>query len=210
MFLFLFVFFLKKKRKPMHGNCIVLGKQVVVSDPCHEHALTLRNVLPGEFQVSVPSARVAGWGDRNTGLVVVHNRHRGRPLVWEKHRKEVGVDSGQAGIFDKPSYRNDASVAGLPWARKRPPWRFDPELPGELWYVKLSDMTLNRKEHWGLYETGVVSSSGLGDGVYPILVARNPQRKIVGIALDFQVGRRKDLLVSTPDRPRPGGPPPGT
>ena len=44
-------------------------------------------------------------------------------------------------------------------------------------------MTLS-KEQWGAYDTGVVSSSGYGDGSYRLLVAKH-NGKIVGIGVDF-------------------------
>jgi hypothetical protein len=44
-------------------------------------------------------------------------------------------------------------------------------------------MTLS-DEQWGAYDTGVVSSSGYGDGSYRLLVAK-ANGDIVGIGIDF-------------------------
>jgi hypothetical protein len=40
------------------------------------------------------------------------------------------------------------------------------------------------KESWGLYDTGAVSSSGIGDGMYPLEVMMD-NGKVVGIKVVF-------------------------
>jgi hypothetical protein len=45
-------------------------------------------------------------------------------------------------------------------------------------------------DQWGSYNTGVVSSSGCGDGSYRLLVAKH-KGKIVGIALDYLLFKLK-------------------
>jgi hypothetical protein len=47
----------------------------------------------------------------------------------------------------------------------------------------MCDRTLS-DEQWGAYDTGVVSSSGYGDGSYRLLVAKY-SGDIVGIGIDF-------------------------
>ena len=54
---------------------------------------------------------------------------------------------------------------------------------GEKWYEKMCKFTLC-DDQWGSYNTGVVSSSGIGDGSYKLLVAKH-NGMIVGIAIDF-------------------------
>jgi hypothetical protein len=41
------------------------------------------------------------------------------------------------------------------------------------------------EDGWGVYDTGVVASSGYGDGVYPMTVAKNEEGKVVSIAITF-------------------------
>lgn len=167
---------------------IVLGSKVVVADPVYEldpyMTIILRNVLSGQYCIHVDRKKSKNWGTNNYCLTVVHQEYVDKPLVWNRHKSKVDVDSGQAGIFDKKSYRNDETVKDLVWIKKKAPWRIDEEEKGELWYAKMSDMTLHNKTRWGNYEFGVVSSSGFGDGAYNLYTAR-VNNKVVGIAIDF-------------------------
>lgn len=166
---------------------IVLGSTVIVADPVYEMndlldmTITLRHVLPGTYNVHVKQKE-----KRNSMLTVIHSAFINKPLVWKKHKSKVDVDSGQAGIFDKKSYRNDDTVRHIVWIKKKAPWRVDENENGDLWYGKMSDMTLHTKDRWGTYESGVVSSSGFGDGAYDLYTAKVNQ-KIIGIFIDFRV-----------------------
>jgi len=41
------------------------------------------------------------------------------------------------------------------------------------------------QDRWGSYETGVVSSSGYGDGSYPLEIARDRSGFIIGMRVTF-------------------------
>lgn len=169
---------------------IYLDKNVIVSDPTYDdtsyiECVKLKNVLPGYYKVIVRRVDTGKCGVRNDFLTVIHYQHVNDKLYWKKYRRSVDVDSGQAGIFDEKSYKNDASVAFLPWIKKRAPWKYDKKTCGELWCMKMADMTLNSKEKWGVYDNGVVASSGLGDGTYPIYIAKDEKKNIIGIVIDF-------------------------
>lgn len=183
---------------------IMLGKSVIVSDPGYDNnernrkgifsLLTiLKGVLPGKYNVYVKRSDMGNWGIRNSVLLVVHSKYAKKVLEWKKHKGTVYVDSGQAGIFDEQHYRDDDAVSQIPWIKKKPLWKLHPDDDkGELWYMKMCDITLNQKERWGVYETGAVSSSGLGDGGYDLYTAK-VDKKIVGIAIDFQVDSPLDV-----------------
>jgi len=90
------------------------------------------------------------WGDRIARVVVEHVEHAGA-AGYQKLDFEVGVDSGQAGVFDLSHYWND-SVA--------------PEVaPEEVWYSMCCAVTLSECSA-GVVPFGAVSSSGYGDGGY--------------------------------------------
>lgn len=182
---------------------IHLGKSVIVSDPTYNSndksdlfsmmSNKLTNILEGEYKVHVLRACAGGEKrPRNAVLTVVHSRHARNPLAWKKHRKHVDVDAGHAGIFDAKSYYNDESVADMPWLRKKAPWSIRKGENGALWNAKMADMTLNTKEGWGVYGSGVVSSSGLGDGGYDLYTAKQ-DGKVVGICIDFAVEKQPNL-----------------
>lgn len=170
---------------------IKLGNKVVVSDPCYTLDGKLQQILDvkaGEYNVSLSKHdNNDGWGIRCSVLKVVHvdSFHPSSSFLnWEKVGR-IGVDSGQAGIFDVETYRNDKleiKTAGT----------FVPDNgDGEAWYGKMCDLTCG-DEQWGAYDNGVVSSSGYGDGMYEVYVSIQND-EIVGVAIDFLVDENSPL-----------------
>jgi len=158
---------------------IRLGGEVIVSDPCYEVPTwcqeVITNVRPGMYDTEVDYRESDGWGDRIHSLTVLHERIKSPN--WEHYSNNIGVDSGQAGVFCMTSYRNDEMSQDLPWlTEKGDPFGDHPvspqEEPGSEWYVKMCDRTLSTDQGWGVYDTGVVSSSGYGDGQYDLEVCQ--------------------------------------
>ena len=177
-------------------NQITLSENVMVSDPCYSPdtwcQTKLDNVLPGLYNVEVDRHdEGTGWGIRVSGITVIHEDYEDTD-DWEQH-SECGVDSGQCGIFCMTGYRNDELSVGI----TTPPLDNPFVLPyndkgGDMWYEKMCQFTLG-KEQFGLYDTGVVSSSGIGDGLYPMDVMMDGD-KIVGIRLEYLGNSDEDLL----------------
>ena len=176
-------------------NQITLSENVMVSDPCYSPdtwcQTKLDNVLPGKYNVEVDKSDLDGWGTRVSSITVIHEDYEDTD-DWEQH-SECGVDSGQCGIFCMTSYRNDEMSVGI----TTPPLDNPFVLPyndkgGDMWYEKMCQFTLG-KEQFGLYDTGVVSSSGIGDGLYPMDVMMDGD-KIVGIRLEYLGNSDEDLL----------------
>lgn len=172
-------------------NMIQLGNKVMVSDPCYSVGTwcqkVVNNVWPGNYSVFCKKVDVGGWGNRVSMLMAVHEDHVSTPLKWKREgsRGIIGVDSGQAGIFDMSTYRvnpdgvplgdGDISFFGV----------VPHDTDEEKWYTKICSHTLGDKG-WGYYDKGVVSRSGIGDGGYDLFVAR-VKRKVVAIAIEFQI-----------------------
>jgi hypothetical protein len=105
-------------------------------------------------------------------------------LKWELYPADIGVDSGQCGIFSKETYRNDNHK--FPYE----PYDFGLGFPadtdgGDLWYRYMCKHTLSEQQ-WGTYESGIVSTSGFGDGSYQLFVVKK-YGKIVAFSIDFGV-----------------------
>jgi len=164
---------------------IKLSNNVRVSDPCYDNDVwcktKLTDVLPGNYNVFVERGDEHGWGTRVKSLRVIHEDFSDTNM-WEEH-SEIGVDSGQAGIFCETSYRNDTIAESI----ITPPSKFD--LPfrdseGDKWYEKMCNFTLSEDQS-GVYETGVVTSSGIGDGGYPLDIIRERNGYIVGMRITY-------------------------
>lgn len=171
---------------------IKLGKEVVVSDPCYTIPTwcqaVIDNVKPGVYHTGVRKHDAESWGIRCSMVFAIHEDYYNTPHLlignWEKTNYDIGVDSGQCGIFSKESYRNDSHQFDFE------PYDFGPGFPtndvgGDLWYRHMAKQTLS-EQHWGTYEEGIVSSSGFGDGSYELFVVKK-RGKIVAFAIDFQV-----------------------
>lgn len=88
-----------------NGRDIELGDKVVISDPCYDLDVwcsgTLENVKPGIWRTKAENANINGWGDRCTALIAWHEDvEEPDEDDYEPTGIDVGVDSGQAGIYD--------------------------------------------------------------------------------------------------------------
>ena len=173
----------------------------MVSDPCYSLdtwcQTKLDNVLPGLYNVQVEKSDLGDWGVRVSGITVLHESitDDGVSLEWEDH-SECGVDSGQCGVFCMTSYRNDEIAEGItsPESDFVLPYN---DTEGDKWYEKMCHFTLH-KDQFGSYDTGVVSSSGIGDGLYPMEVMMDKE-KIVGIRITYLGNSDEDLLDEDED-----------
>jgi hypothetical protein len=176
---------------------INLGAEVYVTDPCYSVPTwcqkKLDNVLPGEWVVSMIYDEKEGT-DRNAELYLIHKDYQSTKGLSFDWLGDFGVDSGQAGVFDAASYRDDAYAAGITTPEVDFGLPGDPvegdafvlpirDQEGDLWYETMCKFTL-AEDGWGSYDTGVVSSSGWGDGMYPVYGAE-VDGKIVALQLVF-------------------------
>lgn len=184
-------------------NQITLSENVMVSDPCYSLdtwcQTKLDNVLPGLYNVEVEkSDEGTGWGVRVSGITILHESitDDGVSLEWEDH-SECGVDSGQCGIFCMTSYRNDEIAEGITTPTLDQPFEIPFRDGGDKWYEKMCQFTIH-KDQFGSYDTGVVTSSGIGDGMYPVEVMMDKE-KIVGIRITYLGNSDRDLLDEDED-----------
>lgn len=115
---------------------ITLGKKVMVSDPCYGLGTwcqgVLENVLPGVYDCNVEYSDEGNWEVIVSAIEVTHESCRGKFIALKLEDFEVGVDSGQAGIFDYEyyaKYHMDAT---------------EREHVDDDWYDMVCDLTLTR------------------------------------------------------------------
>ncbi|GAB6991789.1 DUF4241 domain-containing protein [Paenibacillus pini] len=165
------------------GNFEVTSGQLVVADPCYElNTATiimglLDNVLYGTWVGEVEKTEVRDWGEACSKLTAYHSSAAEQItyMEWVKCGFIVGVDSGQAGIFDLNSYRiPDAKSEGVGSGSDQ-----DSE-----WYLSCCDVTESGEEA-GVIQGGVVSHTGIGDGTYGVYMTTNQQNQIVGVKIVF-------------------------
>lgn len=164
------------------GPFEMISDRMAVSDPCYDAEVwcrgELKDVLPGMWEASVIKRDEGEWGMRAARLIAVHVDYADSDVEpMTRAPFEVGVDSGQAGLFDARHYRDDAVVA-------EPDTAVNGGNPGALWYMRCCHLTLTKLAA-GVMPYGVVSSSGFGDGSYDCFYGRNSEGKIVRVELEF-------------------------
>lgn len=178
---------------------ITLGPKIVISDPAYEiptlaPCQAILKILPGEYLTKVQTVKRT----INT-LIVVHKKYLKSDLNFGLTTSPICADSGQVGIFDYDSYRNDAHIVKAPKVKFTYPKR----KPGDKWYESVSKFTMSDRG-WGTYDRGVISTSGHGDGVYDLYLAQ-VSGTIVAVAIDFKTAdlnlnfykqKRRKRLVS--------------
>ena len=156
---------------------IILGSKVVVSDPCYQIPTWCRavidGVLPGEYNViSEMTEKTGGWGRRNQNVVAIHSdylKHGENVQDYDwvlMPQFNIGVDSGQCGIFDFETFRNDAiadSIEVVKETDENGDWNYEHTEEGDAWYDKMCQLTLMTIDGWGSYDKGVNASSGYGE-----------------------------------------------
>jgi len=143
------------------GSFMVENEKLIVTDPYYkvdentELQIILSNVKNGSWTASISYSP-----DEVVKNLFVFYGDKKPSGKWHICDKQIGVDSSQVGVFDFGKFVRNESI------------QFDnggvtPELQGR---VVLS---------------GVVSTSGYGDGVYEVKVKYNISKKVVGVMVNF-------------------------
>lgn len=155
---------------------------VRVTDPCYDRDVwcsgSLENVKTGKWNAFANISYNGMWDGMVKELCVSHIEHRNNGS-WETAPFEVGVDSGQAGVFDDKYYKDDNIVKDV--ARIND---VEAICKDEPWYSICCDRTLSEKRV-GVIPFGAVSSSGFGDGGYKAFFQKNKDGKIDAIKIIF-------------------------
>lgn len=204
---------------------IDLGAKVMVSDPCYGLGTwcqgIIENVLPGRYNCFVEFVDEDDWGIRVSAIEVAHVDYNRNELPEQREKFEVGVDSGQAGIFDYNYYTNRHSDASQSkhvdeeWYGRCCDKTYhhvkNPEYKPFDCKVSMDEDPLQHIKEWDAYmdsiqsqryiskldgdtidSLGLVSSSGYGDGGYDCYTYRNADGNVVAIRVEFISDRYDD------------------
>lgn len=168
---------------------------IVASDPCYEIPTwcqgIIKNVKKGTWLAEIETSDDGVCGERISRLRVEHI-NANRTYQMKQIDMDGGVDSGQFGFFDKDFYRNDEAAKNL--NKYNFGGDFNRDGGGEEWYRACCELTL-AKESWGVLPQGVVSSSGFGDGSYPIFGEKDENGEWVVFEVIFIVMKKKKKKI---------------
>jgi hypothetical protein len=158
---------------------VTFSDRVVVSDPCYSLSVScIKTDIPVEPGIYVATIVLSDegrpWGVRVASLSVVHQSYLEISSPWEIISTEIGVDSGQCGIFD------DSIFARLEGGEDN-----------AVLYDECCDLT------WGdagilSSGLGIVSTSGFGDGTYTLL-GKKENDNYVALLINYTVMETRRL-----------------
>jgi hypothetical protein len=178
----------KIKEDIMNGHAEFIGSfkvtsgSIIVSDPCYGMSI----VYEGTHAAKLDAKNGTWVGEivlhqgRVSRLVCYHKKHGLYKVGLKLADFEVAVDSGQAGVFDSESYRNDETVKDWPESDRL---YEDVICPEEPWYSWCCDRTCS-EDQAGAVPNGVVSSTAWGDGCYKCEIAKE-EDVVVAVSIDF-------------------------
>lgn len=165
------------------GPFEVSSGELVVADPCYEldrETIIMGVLAPaknGQWQAFSGRVELENWGEACSSLIAHHIDYElgEDDISWVKCPFIVGVDSGQACIFDRAQFR-----------------RADPgpgdDVADNPWFEACCAVTEERDA--GVLPGGAVSRSGIGDGAYGAYYLTDAQQQVVGVKIIFL--RRSD------------------
>jgi hypothetical protein len=143
-----------------------------VSDPCYTPNAWCAGTFPclsGKWKAEIETSDEGGWGTRVSSLVVRHVSTDEFVDPSEKSEIDVGVDSGQCGFYDESAYGTIHPVDHDNQSGR---------------YMEMCDLT-STPEQAAVFDSGVVSSSGFGDGSYDLYLHRNDEGLVVAAKIVF-------------------------
>jgi len=158
-----------KVKETRLGEFEVTSGALRVTDPCYDEVVwcsgTVDNVKNGTWEAFIMTSDFSSWGNRVIKLLANHKDYEGiSKFEHEDVGFEVGVDSGQAGIFDLEE-----------WRKMRHDFKDE-------WYGDICGVT----NPAGVIPWGVATRSGFGDGGY-FAEKYLKDGKVVGIEVVFIV-----------------------
>ncbi len=162
---------------------IEIGEEVVVSDPCYSPDTwcqgVVKNMLPGFYHCGGEIVETNGWGRRVSKIRILHETASEIPVYLEEESFEVGVDSGQAGIYDAEYYYD----------------QYRDKSQREDWYNRVCDATWDENSGfaWDAIDGKcIVSASGYGDGSYVCRTGKNAAGQVIYVEIDYGIEDEED------------------
>ena len=187
------------------GQFQMISEKVIISDPCYKRGTWCQGfaepVMLGNWTGLLYQKELSYTYDnkcykeiRNSHLFALHESFNMKNMTspnqcllytdWEYLPFDIGVDSGQAGIFDDKAYQNDAIYR----EDERPKFG---DGDGKF-YGYCCDITLDSPVWAGVIKHGIVSRSGFGDGGYRAYQKKNKDGKIIAISIEFISNENED------------------
>lgn len=175
---------------------ITLSERAVVSDPGYDRTVWCMNnnvqVKSGEYLSFAIKSDEDKFGDRVACIICIRSQSftdlkKALRKNWSVVDTTIGVDSGQAGIFDNSVYPEGTDVGEFG----------EPDtFYGECCEITLGDQSCGRLKNG----KGIVSSSGFGDGSYELKALKEGDASIA-LMIDFGLTSKRKIMEALVARP---------
>lgn len=171
----------------LEDRVLNLGSSVTVTDPCYipsslGHMAIEIPITPGEYDSYIEMSDEGSWGTRVSKLGITRNG------FYQTNSRVVGyagVDSGQMMIIDTDAISDWDSNDDDEWPFGIGAEPETPEIKNDLSYYAACEKTLGPEQSGILDELAVVSSSGYGDGSYPVWVYEDSLGNVERVEIRF-------------------------
>jgi len=154
----------------INGKFEIISGKIVISDPCYTRDTwcigVIDNVKNGKWNFTANQIDSCGRRIQN-----IEAYHSGSSVKNYKYIEDLGVDSGQLGIFDDSIYPHGEDMG-----------EYDDKTS---FYGKCCEITLSKDAVGSVDNLGVVSSSGYGDGNYEAVLGLDVEGQVVKIEICF-------------------------
>jgi hypothetical protein len=159
------------------GEFEVVSGKLILTDPCLEknQAQTLPNCKKGTWKALY---KMYEEEHRVADIIAHHKDFDINDVEWDKEGPEVGVDSGQACIFDEKYYNDHTIIEGTPENLM---------ISGkeDKFYGACCDITMVYPG-CGVLKYGFISASGFGDWTYGSYYVQHPNSgEICAVRITF-------------------------
>ncbi len=173
---------------------VQLNNTVVVTDPCYKAGIwcskLLSNVKEGRFKCLFRIVDDGELGKQVSSLLAIHEdflklfefknkvQFDSKQICKIPYYNVIGVDSGQVGIFNYDYY-----------IMHQPDNNWEQDITGnKSWYRIVCDITSSEDLGGVIDNSGVVSSSGCGDGPYSCSTFYDiKSEEIIGCVVDYHI-----------------------
>ena len=178
------------------GKLFLINTECVVGDPCYfdscRYAVrTVKDLVAGSYKTFVDKGVRGIKKGRIKELFIVHEGFENETL-FEEEIDCLGVDSGQMGIYITDIDETPITTEEIEASRNKEfpydDWRRDISEADTLqdkFYKVCCNHTLCKDNYGNISDKAVVSSSGYGDGVYPLYLLRDKYGNKVGVKVRF-------------------------
>lgn len=155
----------------------VTSGALLVTDPCYQVPTwctgRVENAKNGTWLAGIKVTDEGSWGSRVAEFIAWHAGSGlvGSDAIDDKLDADIGVDSGQCGVFDAKQYEKMGGGRG----------EYDDPTS---FYGAICTGTLS-DEHMGSVAFGAASSSGFGDGSYNAYVLRDAAGMAYAVKIVF-------------------------